>query len=96
MALLTARQLAGRHPKYGPFQLGRWSIPIKLCAMAYLIYVIIFVAFPASKPVTSSTMNYAAPILIGFFMIAMVDWFIRGRKKFEVPTAALEHEQDRK
>jgi len=24
-------------------------------------------------------------------VIAMVDWFVRGRKKFEVPTAALEH-----
>ncbi|KAJ4362598.1 hypothetical protein N0V95_001403 [Ascochyta clinopodiicola] len=94
IALLTARQLAGRHPKYGPFQLGKWSIPIKLCSMVYLVYVIIFVAFPASMPVTSLTMNYAPPILIGFLVIAMVDWFIRGRKKFEVPTTALEYEED--
>ncbi|KAI8931379.1 hypothetical protein NX059_011712 [Plenodomus lindquistii] len=94
IALLTARQLAGRHPKYGPFRLGKWSIPIKICAMIYLLYVIIFVAFPASRPVTSLTMNYAPPILGGFFVLAMMDWFIRGRKTFEVPTAALEHEDD--
>jgi amino acid transporter len=94
IALLTVRQIAGRHPKYGPFQLGRMSIPVKLCAMVYLVYVIIFVAFPASKPVTSLTMNYASPILIGFFFIAMVDWVFRGRKKFNVPTATLEHEED--
>ena len=55
--------------------------------MVYLVYVIIFVAFPASRPVTSLTMNYAAPILIGFLLIAIVDWFTRGRKKFEVPIA---------
>lgn len=36
-------------------------------------------------------MNYAPPILVGFLVIAMVDWFARDRKKFEVPTAALEH-----
>jgi amino acid transporter len=96
ITLLTARQLAGRHPKYGPFQLGRWSIPIKLCAMVYLVYVIIFVAFPASKPVTSLTMNYGPVILVGFLIIAMVDWVFRGRKKFEVPTAALEHEEDQR
>ncbi|KAF9701300.1 hypothetical protein EKO04_000141 [Ascochyta lentis] len=94
IALLTARQLAGRHPKYGPFQLGKWSVPVKICAMVYLIYVIVFVAFPASRPVTSLTMNYAPPILVGFLIIAMLDWFVRGRKKFEVPTAALEHEED--
>lgn len=94
ITLFTARQLAGRHPKYGPFQLGRWSVPIKLCAVLYLVYVIIFVSFPASRPVTSLTMNYAPPILIGFMVIAMVDWFVRGRKKFEVPTAALEHAEE--
>jgi amino acid transporter len=91
ITLLTFRQLVGRHPVYGPFQLGRWSIPIKLCAIVYLIYVIIFVSFPASRPVTSLTMNYGPPILLGFMVIAIVDWFVRGRKKFEVPTAALEH-----
>ncbi|KAI4952851.1 hypothetical protein J4E86_006387 [Alternaria arbusti] len=94
ISLFTARQLAGKHPKYGPFQLGRWSIPIKLCTIVYLVYIIIFVSFPASRPVTSLTMNYAPPILIGFMVIAMVDWFVRGRKKFEVPTAALEHGEE--
>jgi amino acid transporter len=94
IALLTLRQLAGKHPKYGPFQLGRWSIPVKLISLIYLVYITIFVSFPAYRPVTSENMNYAAPILLGFFAIAMVDWFVRGRKKFEVPTAALEHGTD--
>ena len=94
IALLTARQLAGKHPKYGPFQLGRGSIPVKILAMIYLLYVIVFVAFPATKPVTSLTMNYASPILIGFLTLAMVDWVFRGRTKFEVPTASLDHEED--
>lgn len=58
--------------------------------MVYLVYIIIFVAFPASRPVTSLSMNYAPPILIGFLVIAMVDWFARGRARFEVPTAALD------
>jgi len=58
--------------------------------MVYLVYVIVFVAFPASKPVTSLTLNYASPILVGFLLIAMVDWIFRGRKMFEVPTAALD------
>ena len=90
--LLLLRQLAGKHPKYGPWQLGRGSIPTKLLALAYLIYVIIFVPFPASKPVTSLTMNYAAPIFLGALGLTMVDWFVRGRKKFAVPTMQTEWE----
>ncbi|KAH7125504.1 amino acid/polyamine transporter I [Dendryphion nanum] len=92
--LLTLRQLSGRHPKYGPWQLGRWSIPVKLAAMVYLTYIIIFVPFPAVRPVTSLTMNYASPIFIGALTVAMGDWFLRGRKKFEVPTLALEEEEE--
>jgi amino acid transporter len=94
LVLLTIRQLTGRHPKYGPFRLGRWSVPVKLATMAYLVYVTVFVAFPPERPVTSENTNYAAPILIGFIAIAMVDWVFRGRNKFEVPTAALEHGWD--
>jgi amino acid transporter len=94
IVLLTLRQLAGKHPKYGPWQLGRWSIPIKLGALVYLIYVIIFIPFPSSLPVTSLTMNYAGPIFLGAVLLAFADWFISGHKRFKVPTAALEWEDD--
>ncbi|RYN15833.1 hypothetical protein AA0119_g13440 [Alternaria tenuissima] len=92
--LLTYRQIVGRHPKYGPFQLGRWSIPVKLCAIAYLMYIIVFVSFPASRPVTSLNMNYALPIFIGFMVIAIADWLVRGRKTFKVPTAPIEDAEE--
>ena len=94
ITLLLLRQLAGKHPKYGPWHLGRWGLPIKLSALVYLVYVVIFVPFPASRPVTSLTMNYAAPIFIGAVLLALLDWFIRGRKKFSVPTLALEYTTD--
>jgi len=60
----------------------------------YLIYVVIFVPFPASLPVTSLTMNYAAPIFLGAVLLALIDWFVRGRKKFSVPTLAIEYADD--
>ena len=39
-------------------------------------------------------MNYAGPIFLGAFLLALVDWFVRGRKTFEVPTLALEYVMD--
>jgi amino acid transporter len=94
ITLLLLRQLAGKHPKYGPWHLGRWSIPIKACALLYLVYVAVFVPFPASRPVTNLTMNYAAPIFICAVLLALMDWFVRGRKKFDVPTLPLEFGED--
>lgn len=95
ITLLTLRQLRGKHPTYGPWRLGRWSIPIKLFSLCYLIYVITFVPFPTSRPVTSETMNYAGPVLGGVIVLAFADWFLRGRKRFRVPTKALEDEVER-
>lgn len=86
--------MAGKHPKYGPWRLGRWGIPIKVAALSYLTYVAIFVPFPVARPVTELTMNYAAPIFIGAVLLAFMDWFVRGRKKFDVPTIPLESEVD--
>jgi hypothetical protein len=94
IVLLLLRQLAGKHPRYGPWQIGRGNISTKVVALAYLIYVIIFVPFPASKLVTSLTMNYAAPIFLGAMGLAMIDWFVRGRKKFVVPTMSLEWDME--
>jgi hypothetical protein len=79
---------------YGPFRLGKWSISIKLCAMLYLVYVIIFVAFPVSRPVTSLTINYAPVILVGFLLVAVLDWLARGRKNFDIPTNAFEYTEN--
>jgi hypothetical protein len=92
IVLLTLRQLAGRHPAYGPWCLGRWSIPIKLLSICFLVYVIVFAAFPTVRPVTTLTMNYAGPVVLGVIMLALLDWFTTGRLRFKVPIDAVEAE----
>lgn len=92
--LLLIRQIQGKHPQYGPWQLGRKSIPIKVAALCYLFYIIIFIPFPAVRPITSLNMNYAAPIFLGAVGLAMIDWFVRGKKKFKVPTMTHELETE--
>jgi hypothetical protein len=94
IVLLTLRQLAGKHPAYGPWQLGRWSIPIKLFSICYLVYVIVFLPFPTVRPVTKLTMNYAGPVTLGVIVLALVDWFTTGRKRFKVPTDAIENDKE--
>jgi hypothetical protein len=34
-------------------------------------------------------MNYAGPIFIGLVLLALLDWFTTGRKRFVVPTGPI-------
>lgn len=84
---LVIRKLQNRHPAYGPFKLGRWGLPINLFSLVYIIYIIVFLPFPSMRPVTALNMNYAGPLVGAVIVIALGDWFLSGRKRFQVPIA---------
>ncbi|OCK96679.1 amino acid transporter [Cenococcum geophilum 1.58] len=84
--LFLLRKLQGQHPQYGPFNLGRFGIPVNIFAVCYCIFVIVWLPFPAILPVTAANFNYAGPIMFAVIVIALVDWFVSGHKRFQVPT----------
>lgn len=71
----------------GPWSMGRWGIPVNIFTLLYLIFVIIWMPFPVELPVTASNMNYAGPVFIAIVILALADWAINGRKRFQVPVA---------
>ncbi|KAF2461493.1 amino acid/polyamine transporter I [Lineolata rhizophorae] len=83
---MLMRKIKNQHPEYGPFQLGKWGIPVNIFALCYAIFIIIWLPFPATQPTTANSMNYAGPILIFVILMSLVDWFISGHKRFHVPT----------
>ncbi|KAK0109940.1 hypothetical protein ONS95_002607 [Cadophora gregata] len=91
---LVIRKLQNRHPTYGPFKLGRWGLPINLFSLIYILYILRFVPFPVMLPVTATTMNYAGPMMGVIIVVALGDWVISGRKRFEVPVAVSAKEED--
>jgi choline transport protein len=48
----------GTNPTDASFRLGRWGTPINLFALAFGIFMIIFLPFPSFLPGTWATMNY--------------------------------------
>jgi hypothetical protein len=82
---ITIRKLQGRRPQYGPFKLGRWGIPINLFSCMYILFMISFVCLPTARPVTAVNMNYAGPLILAVITVALADWVISGRHRFEVP-----------
>ena len=81
------RKIRGQHIPYGPFKLGRYGIATNVLALAYLLYVVIWMPFPTMLPVTGSNMNYAGPLLSTVIVGALVDWTFSGHKRFKVPVA---------
>jgi choline transport protein len=85
IAFLLLRKVRGQHPQYGPFKLGRWGIPINLYSVLYILYVLSFVPLPTILPVTALNMNYAGPLALAVIILALMDWFLSGRFRFEIP-----------
>ncbi|KEY82867.1 GABA permease GabA [Aspergillus fumigatus] len=77
----------------GVFHMGRWGLPVNLFAIAFAIYVSIFLPFPAQVPVTGENMNYAGPVLGAVMIFACVDWVVRGRRKWVGPTIVTQEDR---
>jgi hypothetical protein len=82
---LTIRKLENRHPQYGPYKLGRYGFPINLLDLVYILYTLTFLPFLTIITVTASNLNYARPLVAAIILIALCDWPISGRKRFDVP-----------
>lgn len=84
--LLVLKRLRRETINFGPFTLGKWGLWINLYALVFGIFIVVFLPFPVATPVGAETMNYAAPVFIGLMLVALVDWFARGRKFYAGPT----------
>ena len=87
ITFILLRKIRGQQQRYGPFKLGRWGIPINTFAIVYILFTLSFVALPTIRPTTSVNMNYAGPLLLAVIVIAVSDWFLSGRRRFQVPVS---------
>jgi choline transport protein len=94
---LLWRRLSTWHPSpvpWGPFKLGRAGLIVNIISLCYIVFMLIWMPFPAFLPVNSVNMNYTGPITGAFILCALVDWCVPGRKRFQTPVARLETEDD--
>jgi choline transport protein len=80
------QRLAGEHVENTAWSLGRWGIWINGAASIYGLFIIVFLCFPVTLPVKAENMNWAGPIVGAVVVFSLLDWVIRGRHKFAVPT----------
>jgi amino acid transporter len=85
MIFFTLAKLRGDHIPYGPFKMGRYALAVNVFAIVYAIFIIIWLPFPATIPVTAKGMNYGGPVVGMVILFALADWNISGKKRFKGP-----------
>ena len=71
--------------KLGGWNLGRWGLSINAFALLYTFWIMIFLPFPSTLPVTGSNMNYAGPIFGVVLLFAISLWVLQARKRWVGP-----------
>ncbi|MFF7412858.1 amino acid permease [Streptomyces lydicus] len=81
--LLRLRQ--GENFKRGPWHLGRWSKPVGVIAVSWVVIITVLFMLPQLSPVTIETFNYA-PVTVGVVLLfAGIWWLVSARKWFLNP-----------
>ncbi|MEU9044465.1 MULTISPECIES: amino acid permease [unclassified Kitasatospora] len=103
---VTAVNVIGMNPSYiipvylrlrqgdrfapGPWNLGRWSRPIGIAAVVWVVILTVLVCLPQRAPVTVETFNYAPITLAAVLVLAWAWWKLAGNK-FSVPVVEDPH-----
>lgn len=69
--------------------MGKFAIPINIFAFAYVVTAAVASFFPVSLPVNAQDMNWSCVMFGGVFVIAVVDYSVRGRKHYVEPVRHL-------
>jgi amino acid permease (GABA permease) len=69
----------------GPWHLGRWSRPIGMIAVGWVVVITILFMLPQLSPVTVKTFNYAPIAVLVVLGFAGIWWLVSARKWFTGP-----------
>lgn len=79
---ITTNILQGRRALVrGKFHMGAApGLVVNGVTVAWLVFAIVFFSFPYYQPVTAENMNYTCVCVGGIAIIALVWWFVDGRR----------------
>lgn len=91
---LVLKRFSSEKIAWGPWTLGRYGPAINIFALCYGVFICIFLPFPSQQPITSVNMNYAAPVFGFVMLVAIMDWFLRGKKFYNGPKKEIDLSQN--
>lgn len=83
----------GNRFRPGPWNLGRFSIPIGCVASAFVALMVPILSFPSvtGADLDETTMNWTCVVYGGPMFLVMIWWVVDARKWFKGPKVNLEH-----
>lgn len=83
----------GNRFRPGPWNLGRFSIPIGTIASAFVVLMVPILCLPSvtGSDLTADTMNWTAVVYGGPMFGVVIWWLVSARKWFTGPRVNLEH-----
>lgn len=68
--------------RHGPFWLGKVGLGANCVLLGWTLFTLVMYSFPPVQPVYAGNMNYVSAVYAVVVFVLVVDWFMRGRKKF--------------
>jgi amino acid permease (GABA permease) len=69
----------------GPWHLGRWSRPIGIIAVIWVIFITILFMLPTVSPITATNFNYTVFAVVAVVGFAGIWWLVSARNWFTGP-----------
>jgi amino acid permease (GABA permease) len=69
----------------GPWQLGRWSRPIGIIAVAWVVFITVLFMLPTASPITRTDFNYTVVAVVAVIGFAGIWWVVSAHKWFTGP-----------
>ena len=84
----------------GPWHLGRWSRPIGIIAVVWVVFITVLFMLPTANPITATNFNYTVIAVLAVLGFAGIWWMVSAKNWFTGPKvqgsaeelAAVEHE----
>jgi amino acid permease (GABA permease) len=69
----------------GPWHLGRWSYPIGIIAVIWVIFITILFMLPTVSPITVGNFNYTVVAVLAVLGFATIYWLVSAKNWFTGP-----------
>ncbi|KAI0019842.1 putative amino acid permease [Xylariomycetidae sp. FL0641] len=83
--ILARRIRPGKNIPFGPWELGKWGIPVNIFTIVFSAITIGFNVLPPYFPVTAENMNYAGVVFGAALIICVFLWFAMGQQHYAGP-----------
>lgn len=81
IAMVFLRRFSSNPPRMGPWSMGRFGMAVNAFALLYSVYVIVWLPFPTTMPITGANFNYSSPIF-GFVVFIAAGWYLIKRSSW--------------